>query len=47
MDIEKIQSCRDEVIRDFGKVDILLNAARENTNNKLLLIYKGFDLSTP
>jgi len=30
MDIEKIQSCRDEVIKDFGKVDILLNAAGGN-----------------
>jgi len=31
MDIEKIKVCRDEVIRDFGKVDILLNAAGGNT----------------
>ncbi len=31
MDIEKIQSCRDEVIKDFGKADILLNAAGGNT----------------
>ena len=31
MDIEKIKSCRDEVIKDFGKVDILLNAAGGNT----------------
>jgi NAD(P)-dependent dehydrogenase (short-subunit alcohol dehydrogenase family) len=31
MDIEKIRSCRDEVIKDFGKVDILLNAAGGNT----------------
>lgn len=31
MDIEKIKSCRDEVIEDFGKVDILLNAAGGNT----------------
>ena len=31
MDIEKIKSCRDEVIRDFGRVDILLNAAGGNT----------------
>ncbi|HZK11366.1 MAG TPA: SDR family NAD(P)-dependent oxidoreductase, partial [Atribacterota bacterium] len=30
MDIEKIKSCRDEVIKDFGKVDILLNAAGGN-----------------
>lgn len=30
MDIEKIKSCRDEVIRDFGRVDILLNAAGGN-----------------
>ncbi len=30
MDIEKIKTCRDEVIRDFGKVDILLNAAGGN-----------------
>ncbi len=30
MDIEKIQSCRDEVIKDFGRVDILLNAAGGN-----------------
>ncbi|MBA7571568.1 putative oxidoreductase [subsurface metagenome] len=31
MDIEKIKSCRDEVIKDFGRVDILLNAAGGNT----------------
>ncbi|GAH16658.1 unnamed protein product [marine sediment metagenome] len=31
MDKEKIKSCRDEVIKDFGKVDILLNAAGGNT----------------
>ena len=31
MDIEKIKTCRDEVIGDFGKVDILLNAAGGNT----------------
>ena len=31
MDIEKIKFCRDEVIKDFGKVDILLNAAGGNT----------------
>ena len=30
MNIEKIKSCRDEVIRDFGKIDILLNAAGGN-----------------
>ena len=30
MDIEKVKVCRDEVIRDFGKVDILLNAAGGN-----------------
>jgi len=30
MDKEKIKSCRDEVIKDFGKVDILLNAAGGN-----------------
>lgn len=30
MDIEKIKTCRDEVIRDFGRVDILLNAAGGN-----------------
>jgi len=30
MDIEKIKTCRDEVIRDFSKVDILLNAAGGN-----------------
>lgn len=30
MDIEIIKSCRDEVIRDFGRVDILLNAAGGN-----------------
>ena len=30
MDIEKIKFCRDEVMRDFGKVDILLNAAGGN-----------------
>jgi len=31
MDIEKIKTCRDEIIKDFGKVDILLNAAGGNT----------------
>ncbi len=31
MDIEKIEVCRDEIIKDFGKVDILLNAAGGNT----------------
>jgi len=45
MDIEKIKSCRDEVIKDFGKVDILLNAAggnmKEATTSKDL---KFFDL---
>jgi len=30
MDIEKIKSCRDEVIKDFGRVDILLNTAGGN-----------------
>jgi NAD(P)-dependent dehydrogenase (short-subunit alcohol dehydrogenase family) len=30
MDIEKIKSCRDGVIKDFDKVDILLNAAGGN-----------------
>ena len=30
MDIEKIKFCRDKVIKDFGKVDILLNAAGGN-----------------
>jgi len=45
MDIEKIKICRDEVIRDFGKVDILLNAAggnmKEATTSKEL---EFFDL---
>ena len=45
MDIEKIKTCRDEVIRDFGKVDILLNAAggnmKEATTSEEL---KFFDL---
>jgi len=45
MDIEKVKVCRDEVIRDFGKIDILLNAAGGNmkeatTSEKL----KFFDL---
>ena len=45
MDIEKIKVCRDEVIRYFGKIDILLNAAGGNmkeatTSEKL----KFFDL---
>ena len=30
MDIEKIKICKDEVIKDFGKIDILLNAAGGN-----------------
>ncbi|HEC93388.1 MAG TPA: SDR family NAD(P)-dependent oxidoreductase, partial [Candidatus Atribacteria bacterium] len=45
MDIEKIKSCKDEVIKDFGKVDILLNAAggnmKEATTSEEL---KFFDL---
>ena len=45
MDIEKIKTCRDEVIKDFGKVDILLNAAggnmKEATTSEEL---KFFDL---
>jgi len=45
MDIEKIKSCRDEVIKDFDKVDILLNAAggnmKEATTSEEL---KFFDL---
>ena len=45
MDIEKIKTCRDEVIRDFGRVDILLNAAggnmKEATTSEEL---KFFDL---
>ena len=45
MDIEKIKSCRDEVIKDFGKVDILFNAAggnmKEATTSEEL---KFFDL---
>jgi len=45
MDKEKIKSCRDEVIKDFGKVDILLNAAggnmKEATTSKEL---EFFDL---
>jgi NAD(P)-dependent dehydrogenase (short-subunit alcohol dehydrogenase family) len=45
MDIEKIKICRGEVIRDFGKIDILLNAAggnmKEATTSKEL---KFFDL---
>ncbi|KYH31037.1 SDR family oxidoreductase [Neomoorella mulderi] len=45
MDIEKIKACRDEIIRDFGKVDILVNAAGGNikeaiTSDKI----KFFDL---
>jgi len=45
MDIEKIKTCRDEVIKDLGKVDILLNAAggnmKEATTSEEL---KFFDL---
>jgi len=45
MDMEKIKICRDEVIRDFGKVDVLLNAAggnmKEATTSKEL---EFFDL---
>jgi len=45
MDIEKVKVCRDEVIRDFGKIDILLNAAggnmKEATTSEEL---KFFDL---
>ncbi len=31
MDIKKIKICRDEIMKDFGRVDILLNAAGGNT----------------
>jgi len=45
MDIGKIQVCKDEIIKDFGKVDILLNAAggniKEATTSEQL---KFFDL---
>ena len=45
MDIEKVKVCKDEVIREFGKVDILLNAAggnmKEATTSEEL---KFFDL---
>jgi len=45
MDIEKVKVCRDEATRDFGKVDILLNAAggniKEATTSEEL---KFFDL---
>ena len=45
MDIKKIKICRDEVMKDFGKVDILLNAAggnmKEATTSEEL---KFFDL---
>jgi NAD(P)-dependent dehydrogenase (short-subunit alcohol dehydrogenase family) len=45
MDMEKIKTCRDEVIKDFGKIDILLNAAggnmKEATTSEEL---KFFDL---
>jgi NAD(P)-dependent dehydrogenase (short-subunit alcohol dehydrogenase family) len=45
MDIEKVRVCRDEVVRDFGKIDILLNAAggnmKEATTSEEL---KFFDL---
>ena len=45
MDIEKVKVCRDEVIREFGKVNILLNAAggnmKEATTSEEL---KFFDL---
>jgi NAD(P)-dependent dehydrogenase (short-subunit alcohol dehydrogenase family) len=37
MDIEKIKVCRNEVIRDFGKVDILLNAAGGNIKEEILV----------
>jgi len=30
LDIEKIKICKDEIIKDFGRVDILLNAAGGN-----------------
>lgn len=30
MDMKKIETCRDEVIRDLGRIDILLNAAGGN-----------------
>jgi len=33
MDIEKINHCRNEVIEDFGKIDILVNAAGGNMKN--------------
>jgi len=43
MDIEKIKACYDEVIGDFGRVDILLNAAggniKEATTSKELSFF--------
>jgi NAD(P)-dependent dehydrogenase (short-subunit alcohol dehydrogenase family) len=46
MDVEKVRTCRDEVMRDFGKIDILLNAAggnmKEATTSEEL---EFFDLS--
>ena len=48
MDIEKIKVCRDEVIKDFGKVDILLNAAGGNTKGATTSEeLKFFDLPFP
>ena len=48
MDIEKIKVCRDEVIKNFGRVDILLNAAggnmKEATTSEEL---KFFNLPLP
>jgi len=48
LDIEKIKVCKDEVIRDFSKVDILLNAAggniKEATTSEELSF---FDLPLP
>ncbi len=48
MDMEKIKICRDEVIKDFGKINILLNSAggnmKEATTSEEL---KFFDLPLP
>ena len=30
LDIEKIKACKDEIVKDYGRIDILLNAAGGN-----------------
>ena len=43
MDVEKIQSCKEMIVQDFGQIDILVNAAggnqKEATTSKELTFF--------